>query len=78
MIAELIKMARKEAGLSQTKLAEKAGLKQLYITRLERGKTNPGWETVVSVVGGLGYSLQDFLNKYTPQAQNKNLIKNDK
>jgi len=75
MIAELIKKARKDAGLNQTELAEKVGLRQINITRLESGNYNPHWETVGVVVAALGYGLKEFLNKYAPDTSADDLIK---
>jgi len=37
-ISEMLKEARKEAGLTQEQLADKLGTKKSYISRLENGK----------------------------------------
>ncbi len=64
MIAELLKKARLDAGLTQSELAERTGLKQPNIVRLEKGEHDPGLEMLAKVVKGLGYTVQEFLNKY--------------
>lgn len=40
---------RAEHGLSQTALAEKLGMKQPAIARLEAGEKNPTWDTVARI-----------------------------
>ena len=67
MIADLIKKAREEAGLTQKELAERVGLYQPNIQRLETGKHDPGVEMLGKVVAGMGYTVQEFLNKYAPK-----------
>ena len=42
-LGERIKQLRKEAGISQEKLAELAGLDRTYISGLERGLRNPSY-----------------------------------
>jgi len=38
VISEILKVARKEANMTQKQLAEKVGTKKSYISRLENGK----------------------------------------
>lgn len=40
IISEMLKAARKEAKLTQEELAEKAGTKKSYISKIENGKGN--------------------------------------
>lgn len=40
IVSEMLKAARKEAKLTQEQLAEKAGTKKSYISKLENGKGN--------------------------------------
>ena|SRR5690606_8130824 len=40
IISEMLKEARKEARLTQEQLAEKAGTKKSYISKIENGKGN--------------------------------------
>jgi len=41
LLGEAVRARRKEAGLSQEKLAEKAGLSTVFISRIERGVESP-------------------------------------
>ncbi len=40
IVSEMLKAARKDANLTQEELAEKAGTKKSYISKLENGKGN--------------------------------------
>lgn len=41
-----LKRARKEAGLTQEKLASKVGITGNHLSRIERGKADPSFETL--------------------------------
>jgi ribosome-binding protein aMBF1 (putative translation factor) len=58
-MAQLISELRSRAGWSQARLAQKAGISQPMIARLERGdhKRNPTFETISRVLTALGYEL---------------------
>ncbi|HBN06628.1 helix-turn-helix transcriptional regulator [uncultured Proteiniphilum sp.] len=49
IIGEMLKTARKEARLTQEQLAEKAGTKKSYISRLENGKGNIQFSTLIRI-----------------------------
>ena len=51
-------MARKEQGMSQKELAEKVGMKQPAIARLESLKVTPKVDTLIDVLHPLGYTLE--------------------
>jgi predicted transcriptional regulator len=53
----LIKQARARAGLTQAELAERAGVKQPVIARLERPGANPRISTLNRIVSAAGRSL---------------------
>ena len=57
LMAELIR-ARKEQGISQRKLEELSGIKQLMIARIENGNSNPRLETVIKLHTPLGMILE--------------------
>jgi predicted transcriptional regulator len=54
----LIREARRKAGLTQTELAERAGVTQPVIARLERGGGNPTFETLERVLHAAGHRLE--------------------
>lgn len=45
-IGKKLKNARKEAGLTQLKVADKANISVNYYARIERGEVNPSLETL--------------------------------
>jgi DNA-binding XRE family transcriptional regulator len=47
IISEMLKEARKEANLTQQELAEKAGTKKSYISKIENGKGNIQLSTLI-------------------------------
>ncbi|MCH6201079.1 helix-turn-helix domain-containing protein [Aquiflexum sp. LQ15W] len=49
IISEMLKDARKEANLTQEQLAEKAGTKKSYISKLENGKGNIQLSTLIRI-----------------------------
>jgi transcriptional regulator with XRE-family HTH domain len=52
--AELLRQARARAGLSQRALARRAGTAQSVVARIERGQTNPTWETLERLLAAAG------------------------
>lgn len=56
--AELLLRARQEAGLSQRELADKAGVAQPEIARIESGKREPSIPTIRRIVAGAGLELR--------------------
>lgn len=55
---DLVREARKRAGLTQRELAERAGTTQSAIARLESGRTRPTFESVLRLVRLCGADLQ--------------------
>jgi len=49
IVSEMLKEARKEANLTQEQLAEKAGTKKGYISKLENGKINIQLSTLIRI-----------------------------
>ena len=49
IISEMLKSARKEAKMTQEQLAEKAGTKKSYISKLENGKGNIQLSTLIRI-----------------------------
>jgi transcriptional regulator with XRE-family HTH domain len=54
----LVRSARKSAGLTQAELAERAGVTQSVIARLERGGGNPTFLTLERVLHAAGHRLE--------------------
>lgn len=58
IISEMLKSARKEANLTQEQLAEKAGTKKSYISKLENAKGNIQLSTLIRIFEqGLGRKI---------------------
>lgn len=61
--AERLKNARKEAGLSQSALAEKAGISMRTLQNYEMGKRYPAsLDIAVSLASALGMTAEDLLS----------------
>jgi len=57
-IGERIRIYRKKAGLTQERLAEKAGIHPTYVGQLERAEKNATLATIVKVANALDISLE--------------------
>jgi transcriptional regulator with XRE-family HTH domain len=57
---ERLKELREKAGLTQTELAEKVGVKRDAVARWEAGAREPGWSNVVALAEALGVTCQAF------------------
>jgi transcriptional regulator with XRE-family HTH domain len=60
-LAEAVRSSRKAAGLSQEKLAEKADLSTVFISRIERGKESPSVDSLVKIARALGVKVRDLV-----------------
>ncbi|MDY6994855.1 MAG: helix-turn-helix transcriptional regulator [Pseudomonadota bacterium] len=49
VVSEMLKVARKEANMTQEQLAEKAGTKKSYISKTENGKGNIQLSTLIRI-----------------------------
>jgi transcriptional regulator with XRE-family HTH domain len=58
---DLVREARKRAGLTQRELAERAGTTQSAIARLESGRTRPAFDDVLRLVRLCGMDLDVML-----------------
>jgi len=54
---DLVREARKRAGLTQRELAERAGTTQSAIARLEAGRTRPAFDDVLRLVRLCGFDI---------------------
>ncbi len=57
-----IKFLRKQAGLSQEKLARKIAFDRTLISKIESGKYNLTINTLKQICDGIGVSLKDFFD----------------
>jgi len=54
----VLRTARRRAGLSQRVLAERAGVTQAAISRIEDGKTSPRFDTLERLLEACGFTLE--------------------
>lgn len=64
---ELVREARKRAGLSQHELAERLSTSQAVIARWELGRTSPSFERVVEAIRASGLELSVRITKPDPE-----------
>jgi transcriptional regulator with XRE-family HTH domain len=64
LLGEAIRAARKAAGLSQEKLAEKADLSTVFISRVERGKESPSVDNLANIARGLGTRVRALVSGF--------------
>jgi predicted transcriptional regulator len=64
-VARLLEELRQKAGLTQAELADKAGVSQPMIARMERGDQDriPTLSTINKVFGALGYEVDLVVKK---------------
>lgn len=60
-MGERISAIRKSKKLTQEKLAEMADITPTNLSHIERGKTKPSVETIVSLANALEVTVNDFL-----------------
>jgi transcriptional regulator with XRE-family HTH domain len=58
--AARLKELREAAGLSQSQLAERAGMHRFGVSKLEQGLREPSWATVQAIASALGVSCESF------------------
>lgn len=55
--ANLLREARVRSGLSQRKLAKRAGTAQSVVARIELGHTSPSWKTLLRLLSAAGFGV---------------------
>jgi transcriptional regulator with XRE-family HTH domain len=60
-----LRQCRKAAGLTQEQLAYLAGLHPTYVSLLERGVRNPGYEITMKLIGALGIDADELFQGVT-------------
>jgi transcriptional regulator with XRE-family HTH domain len=58
----LLKRLREERKITQEALAFDAGITVSALSRIERGRNDPGWTTVNSIAKALGVSLMELVS----------------
>jgi transcriptional regulator with XRE-family HTH domain len=61
LLGEAVRGKRREAGLTQEKLAEKAELSAIFIRRIERGKESPSMDNLFKIARALGVRVKDLV-----------------
>lgn len=76
IIGERIKNTRKQNGLTQEQLAEKASMHPTYIGKLERGDKSATLDSLEKVVNALGLTYVELFKDIQPSSdeENKNHI----
>jgi transcriptional regulator with XRE-family HTH domain len=63
VLGEAIRICRKQAKLSQEKLAEKAELHPVYISAVERGAKTISMDALMRIAKALGVRVRDLVNE---------------
>jgi transcriptional regulator with XRE-family HTH domain len=64
LLGEAVRARRKTAGFSQEKLAEKAGLSTVFISRIERGKESPSVDSLAKIARALKVKVCDLVGGF--------------
>lgn len=64
LLGEAVRSKRKKAEFSQEKLAEKAGLSTVFISRIERGIESPSVDNLVKIAKALGVRVTDLVEGF--------------
>lgn len=62
-VATLLRDTRVRHGLSQTRLARRAGTTQAVVSRIERGEASPSIATLRRLLGAMGWELDAGLRR---------------
>jgi transcriptional regulator with XRE-family HTH domain len=61
ILGDTVRAKRTKSGFSQEKLAEKAGLSTVFISRIERGVESPSMDSMVKIARALGVRVRDLV-----------------
>ena len=64
LLGEAVRSERKRVKLSQEKLAEKANLSTVFISRVERGKESPSVDNLVKIAKALGVRVRNLVSDF--------------
>ncbi|HYN80451.1 MAG TPA: helix-turn-helix transcriptional regulator [Gemmatimonadaceae bacterium] len=62
-VAQLLKTARLQAGMTQRDLARKAHTAQSVVARVELGETSPTWHTLARLLRAAGFNVVPELKR---------------
>ena len=63
VLGEAIRIRRKQAKLSQEKLAEKAELHRVYVSAVERGVKTISMDALMRIAKALGVRIKDLVQE---------------
>jgi transcriptional regulator with XRE-family HTH domain len=63
-LGQAVRAARRGRGLTQEQVSAASGLHPTYISDIERGVRNPGWQAITQLAIGIGVSLQEIAREY--------------
>ena len=64
LLGEAIRAKRKAVEFSQEKLAEKANLSTVFISRIERGVESPSVDNLVKIANALGITVREIVAEF--------------
>ena len=70
-IAQIIQDTRRKANLTQAQLAEKIGLSEKHISKIETGKYYPALDTFIKILDTLNLTLTDFKLQHLCESNTK-------
>jgi transcriptional regulator with XRE-family HTH domain len=68
-LGKKLKKLRAEHNLSQPELAEKIGIEQSYLSKLENDKSVPSNEIFNNILQAFGLTLDQFVSEFTQGAE---------
>jgi transcriptional regulator with XRE-family HTH domain len=63
LLGQSIRATREQARLTQEKLAEKADLSTVFISRIERGRESPSFDSLVKIAKALKVRVRDLVSR---------------
>ena len=61
LFIQVLRNLRKEKGLTQEKLAEKADINEKYFGKIERGESSPTFNKIIKICNALEIELYEFM-----------------
>ncbi len=76
-IAKIIQDSRRKAKLTQADLAEKIGISEKHLSKIETGKNYPALDTFLKILSTLNLTLGDFgIHNSLDDDSNKTFLQN--